>query len=89
MSLQLLLENVIKHNVISKEDPLTITIQEKNNYISISNNLQRKSNREVTSLGIGLENLTSTYALLTSEPIIISNGPDDFSVSIPLLNIER
>jgi LytS/YehU family sensor histidine kinase len=68
LSLQMLIENAIKHNVISKEFPLTISILSKNeNYIAVSNNLRKKPALDTGS--IGLENIKSRYSIL--HPILL------------------
>ena len=73
-TLQLLVENCVKHNIVSKKRPLRIKIFDSGlDSISVENNLQYKLNREEKS-GIGLENLSKRYELLG-----ISNGVQVFS----------
>jgi LytS/YehU family sensor histidine kinase len=70
MTLQILIENAVKHNVISKDKPLYIRIYEENDRIVVENNLQPKQTSEV-STGIGLENIRKRYRLITkAEPEI-------------------
>ena len=84
LSLQMLVENAIKHNVISKEFPLTISIYSKNeNYIAVTNNLKRK--HSVNTGKIGLENIKSRFEFFTSNPVIISESESDFTVEIPVI----
>jgi len=84
LSLQLLLENAVKHNVISDENPLKITIIEKDGFLTIENNLnKKKSLRKGT--GIGLQNILDRYALLTERQIIIEKSDSSFTVVLPLL----
>ena len=84
ISLQLLIENAIKHNVINDKRPLTILIETtENNTIKVSNTIQPKISAE-TSEGVGLANLTERYNLLFGKEIVITqNGV--FGVEIPLI----
>jgi len=84
ISLQLLIENAIKHNVINDKNPLTILIETtENGTIKVSNTIKPKINAE-TSDGIGLANLTERYNLLFGKEILITqNGV--FGVEIPLV----
>lgn len=85
LSLQMLIENAIKHNVISKEFPLTISILSKNeDYIVISNNLRKKP--AVNTGNIGLENIKSRYRFFTSNPVIVLEDEMNFVVEIPVIN---
>ncbi len=85
LSLQMLVENAIKHNVVSKEKPLIIKImQESGNYVSVENNVQEKVTFE-KSTKIGLQNIVNRYRLLTDQPIEIDKNPEFFRVRIPLL----
>lgn len=84
LSLQMLVENAIKHNIISKEFPLTISIYSKNeNYIAVTNNLKRK--HSVNTGRFGLENIKSRFEFFTSNPLIISENESDFTVEIPVI----
>ncbi|MBP3762425.1 MAG: histidine kinase [Bacteroidales bacterium] len=86
ISLQLLVENAIKHNVISQRHPLCITIQSTHRKtIRVSNPIQPKTDSE-TSAGVGLSNLAQRYRLLNGENIEINNDGVTFSVEIPLYN---
>lgn len=82
LTLQLLLENAIKHNVVSSEDPLRIDLYEDDTYIVISNIIQRKNSSGLSS-GIGLRNITERYGFLTNKKVEIIAGPKDFTVKIP------
>ncbi len=84
MSLQLLLENAIKHNVISKAKPLEVTINIKDDYVIVDNRIQVKST-QVPSTKVGLKNIEKRYALITSKSVDIQNDGNQFSVSLPLL----
>jgi two-component system, LytTR family, sensor kinase len=85
LSLQLLIENAIKHNIASYEKPLKITIASKNGSIEVNNNLQIK-NQIMESTGIGLENIKNRYKLLTDNPVVITTDETNFTVSIPLID---
>jgi two-component system LytT family sensor kinase len=86
LALQMLVENCIKHNVISSETPLTITIYAENDYITVSNNLQRKNG--VDSTGQGLANIRERYRYFTQQEVRIEEKDQFFSVSIPLLIVD-
>ena len=85
MSLQLLLENAIKHNVISKAKPLEIHISEKEDVLSVENAIQPKST-QLPSTKLGLKNIESRYALISQKSIEIKNDGERFRVEIPLLH---
>lgn len=82
MSLQLLVENAVKHNVVSKLQPLTILVRIDDDGVTVSNNLQPKGTD--TKSGLGLINLQEQYALY-SKKIEIIKTDDTFSVRIPFL----
>lgn len=85
LTLQMLIENAIKHNIVSKEEPLTIRILAGDDYLTVRNNLQK---REIpgTSTGIGLNNIIRRYRYLTDEKVDIVLTNDEFVVRIPLLS---
>jgi sensor histidine kinase YesM len=85
LTLQTLVENAIKHNEISKENPLIINIiTTDKESLKVWNNIQEKITEE-EGTGIGLTNLSKQFQLLTGEDITISNQNDRFSVEFPLL----
>ncbi len=84
MSLQLLLENAIKHNVASRSNPLEITVKTVDNQLCIENNLQPKSTK-LASTKIGLKNIQKRYSLLTERKIKIEKDTERFIVTLPLL----
>ena len=84
MSLQLLLENAIKHNVISKTRPLYIKVAIANNQLTVVNTIQLKST-QLNSTKVGLKNIKKRYALICNSPIKINNNGNRFEVSLPLL----
>lgn len=88
LSLQMLVENAIKHNIISEDDPLHINLfMEGDDYIVVKNNLQRKNIREDSS-GIGLTNIKSRYEYLTQKAVEVLSNTHEFLVKIPVLNLK-
>jgi two-component system LytT family sensor kinase len=84
VTLQILIENAIKHNIINAEHPLTVTISTHEGYIAVSNPIQRK--RQVgTSNGQGLENLKLLYSYVGPNPVDVGDDGETFRVQIPLL----
>lgn len=88
LTLQPLIENVVKHNVISSEEPLMVTITGNISCITVINPVQPRQDGTEKS-GIGLRNLTTRYKLLTGSDIIIEKGGDIFSVTLPLKKPEE
>ena len=84
LSLQLLLENCIKHNVVSETKPLHIKISIENNQLVISNNLQKKEVLQDRK-GVGLQNIVNRYAILTERNVLVENTTDYFIVRLPIL----
>lgn len=85
MTLQLLVENAVKHNVISVKKPLEISvIADETGYLTIRNNLQKKTTGVVSS-EIGLKNIISRYAYLTDKPVEVSETASEFIVKVPLI----
>lgn len=84
LSLQILMENAIKHNIVSAAKPLKIDVFAENGKLIVSNNLQKK-NQLIESTGIGLDNIRNRYKLLGNKMVEVSEGPSDFTVSIPLI----
>jgi two-component system LytT family sensor kinase len=86
-SLQMLAENAIKHNILTLDRPLLITITFRDGMITASNNLQKKET--ITGgTGVGLTNLGERYRILSGDSIIIRQQLDSFSVSIKALEYE-
>jgi LytS/YehU family sensor histidine kinase len=86
-SVQHLLENAIKHNALTVENPLLIEIKNDNNRIIVSNNIQVKDLTEETT-GRGLANLAERYKILSGDEIIFQSDDNHFSVSLKILNHE-
>jgi LytS/YehU family sensor histidine kinase len=83
-TLQMLVENAIKHNIVSGKKPLTIIICKTGNSIVVKNNLQIKSSG-VESTGTGLQNIINRYELLTNKLVEVVADTANFSVSLPLI----
>ena len=86
ISLQLLVENALKHNASTRTNPLVINIKTENNQVIITNNLQPKQNIEDSSK-IGLKNLGERIKLMTGKEIEISESNDQFIVKLPLIRV--
>ncbi len=86
-SLQMLIENAIKHNVASRKQPLKIILEKQEDYIVVSNTLQEKEIEE-ESTKIGLSNIINRYKLLSDRPVIVNKTPTHFVVKIPVLHLE-
>jgi two-component system, LytTR family, sensor kinase len=85
LTLQLLVENAVKHNRLMKDQPLTIHLfTTPNNELVVSNNLQKKDT-VVDSTKVGLQNIHAKYRLLQKPGIVINNTGNTFSVTIPLI----
>lgn len=84
MSLQLLVENAIKHNEISGEKPLSISITTQEDQLIICNTLQARLHPEPSSK-TGLKNIQDRYAYFTSRPVLIDTSNQQFCVTLPLL----
>ncbi len=85
LSLQLLIENAIKHNTASREDPLIIKIFADQNYLVVQNEILRKSSG-VISTGIGLQNIVKRYELLSDMKVEIIDNQQIFIVKVPLID---
>lgn len=87
VTLQNLLENALKHNVLDVDTPLIITIQPVDDgYLEIRNNLQKKNMIE-TSNKQGLVSLRSLYKYLSKKPVIIEEQKETYSIRIPLIEV--
>ena len=85
LTLQILVENAVKHNMILKDSPLNILIMTTNSgKLLVSNNLQRKE-RMVSSNRVGLINIVNKYRLMKQEDISVRDDGKEFAVAIPLI----
>ncbi|CAL1518751.1 sensor histidine kinase [Chitinophaga sp. MM2321] len=85
VSLQLLIENAIKHNRFSANDPLLITVKGEDGYLIVANHIRKKNNPDLSS-GIGLENIQKRYALISERSLEIQQSEGMFIVKIPIIN---
>lgn len=87
-TLQLLLENAVKHNGFDKKHPLQITVEQTGDWIIMKNTCRPIESR-ARSYGLGLENIKKRYALLSDLTIVIIQTKEFFQVKIPLLKLEK
>jgi len=87
LSLQLLVENAVKHNIISNKKPLLIKIHKGgNDSLMVSNNLQKKD-QIMPSTGTGLANIKSRYEILSKKEVEVIVTENDFTVALPLVQV--
>jgi two-component system, LytTR family, sensor kinase len=84
--MQMLVENAIKHNIITRDKPLSVSVWTEKDSIFVQNNLQKKDVPDST--GQGLKNIAGRYRHLTGRSIRIEEGDGRFKVGIPLLTVE-
>ena len=86
LTLQLLVENAVKHNIISKQQPVHVVISsEADGYLTVENNLNKKTKSGNETTGIGLANIREKYRLLHRGDIEVKETSDSFKVIIPLI----
>jgi 2TM domain/Histidine kinase len=84
LALQLLLENTVKHNVVSEQKPMQIRIYLEANYLCIENDYQKKEVFQDRQ-GVGLQNIINRYGIITKRKLIIEQAEKTFTVKIPVL----
>ena len=84
LSLQSLIENSVKHNVISSKQPLVVTVATGDDSVSVANRIQAKTQPEESN-GIGLVNLSERYRLKWNKKVEITNDGSTFCVKLPLI----
>jgi len=84
ITLQILIENALKHNKVGEASPLRVCIRTEGDFLIVSNNLQKKTMVE-TSNGMGLENMRTLYEYLSPNPIEILEEEKKFTIKVPLL----
>ena len=84
LSLQILLENTIKHNITSESKPIKIRIYKENNFLVVENTFQPKDSIK-DSTGVGLNNIKKRYELISDQELKISNENNVFKVELPIL----
>jgi two-component system, LytTR family, sensor kinase len=88
VSLQLLVENALKHNSISREKPLVVKIFSSDDYIIVSNTIQRKNILE-NSTQVGLSNLKKRVRLIMGRELIINEDTNQFVVKLPIIRLPK
>ena len=88
LTLQLLVENAIKHNIIARAKNLHVSILSDENILIIKNNLQEKSQKE-PSTGVGLSNIINRYRILFNKEIEIIKTENEFIVHLPLIRNQK
>jgi len=84
LSLQLLLENTVKHNVVSEQRPLHIRIFIDGDYLAVQNDFQKKEVMQDRQ-GVGLQNIINRYGIITDRKVLINQNENTFTVKIPIL----
>lgn len=84
LSLQLLLENTVKHNIVSEQKPLHIRIFIDGDYLAIQNDFQKKEVLQDRQ-GVGLQNIVNRYGIITNRKVLIEQNEKTFTVKIPIL----
>jgi hypothetical protein len=85
LSMQILLENAFKHNVISEEEPLLVKVWRDHDYIIVQNQI-RKRNAIDASGGMGLETIVNQYKFISSRTLLICSDDGYFTVHVPILD---
>ncbi len=87
LTLQILLENALKHNVVSKDNPLKVDIElSKDSKLVFKNNLQKR--KAAPSTKTGLQNIINRYRFISDQSVDIMETPTDFVVKVPLIRVE-
>jgi ligand-binding sensor domain-containing protein len=84
LTLQLLTENAIKHNAVSRETPLLVSVFTNAEFLVVKNNINPRRSKQAGA-GMGLQNIISRYNLLGSKKVIVNNTGEFFIVSLPIL----
>jgi two-component system LytT family sensor kinase len=86
MTLQLLIENAVKHNIVSDAYPLKVSIRKQNEYLEVINKLQLR-NAGDESKKTGLRNIIQQYSFFSDQPIEIISTTENFIVRVPILKM--
>ncbi len=85
LALQMLVENAVKHNAFSQEQPLVIKLfNEGEDYLVVSNEIRRKGN-VVNSTKVGLENICKRYNMQSERQVVVNHSGNNFTVKLPIL----
>ena len=85
LAVQMLIENAVKHNEISEQNPLSIKVYHQGDYIIVENNLQKKVQTGESSSGLGLDNIIKRYQFLSDKKVEVSELANRFIVKLPLI----
>ena len=86
LSVQMLVENAIKHNLISQTSPLAVEIEADKNYLCVKNNIN-PLREQPESFRIGIENIKKRYAFFTNDSVLLDKN-EYFKVSLPIINVQ-
>ena len=86
LTLQMLIENAVKHNVASDENPLVISVSDEGSNVVVWNSLNPKLDIEPS--GTGLQNIKDRITHFSSMELVIEKTNKDFKVTVPLIEIE-
>jgi sensor histidine kinase YesM len=90
LALQMLIENAIKHNIVSKQDPLNVEVKvTDSDMIVVENNLQKKNISAEESSGIGLKNVIERYQYISKRSVEILEDNHTFLVKLPLIKTQE
>lgn len=87
LALQIIFENIFKHNAVSEDTPVVIDVYEDNNFLVVRNNVNNKIS-DVVSNNIGLENIKARYSFFSDEKIVVEKNNEYFEIKLPLLRIK-
>lgn len=85
LCLQMLIENAVKHNVVSEEEQLKIVVKIEDDQVCVSNNIQLRNVTE-GSTKLGLANIKARYALLNGKSVKVEQTKENFTVYVPLIS---
>ena len=85
LGIQMMVENAIKHNIISDDMPLKIEMEIEDGFVIVKNNLQKKKTINSGKEPLGLENLKKRYAYLSDVPVEVIESDSKFIVKLPLI----
>jgi LytS/YehU family sensor histidine kinase len=85
LGIQMLVENAIKHNIISDDMPLKIEMESENGFVIVRNNLQKKKTIISGKEPLGLENLIKRYAYLSGAPVEVIESDGKFIIKLPII----
>ena len=88
LTLQLLVENAVKHNKMSAQEPLVINVAVEKDALVVENNIRQRKQAE-TSTGVGLENIRKRYGMLSERAPAITQTDHLFRVQVPLLKPKK